>query len=96
MSRKSVPFTVPGGSARPDTPAGGRRDAPDVIEAHSDEWVSDRNDGATRTDARSASGLLLDLAAERTFTEIVVLSALTPLTLTWFWLMHAMTGRVRF
>jgi hypothetical protein len=96
VSRKSVPFTVPGGAARPDGPAGGRRPAPGVIEAHSDEWVSDRNDGTKPWDARSASGLLLDLAAERTLTEIVVLSMLTPLTLTWFWLINAMSGRARF
>ncbi len=48
MSRKSVPFTVPGGAGRPDAPAGGRRAGPEVIEAQSDEWVSDRNDGTKR------------------------------------------------
>ena len=96
MSRKSVPFTVPGGAGRPDAPAGGRRAAPEIIEAHSDEWVSDRNDGTKRADARSASSLLLDLAAERSLTEIFTLSMLTPVTLTWFWLVNAMSGRVRF
>ena len=40
--------------------------------------------------------LLLDLAAERSLTEIFTLSMLTPMTLTWFWLVNAMSGRVRF
>ena len=96
MSRKSVPFSVPGGAGRPDTPTGGRRLAPGVIEAHSDEWVSDRNDGTRRTDARIASDLLLDLAAERGLTEIFALNMLTPLALTGFWLLNAMRGRARF
>ena len=91
MSRKSVPFTVPNGSQ----PAGGRRPAPRMIDAHSDEWVSDRN-SARDSAASPASGLLLDLAAERSLTEIVALSLFTPVTLGWFWLMHAMSGRVRF
>jgi hypothetical protein len=94
VSRKSVPFSVPGGAARPDAPADGRR--PAVIEAQSDEWVSDRHDGTQRPGDRPETGLLLDLAAERSWTEIVVLSALTPLTLTGFWLINAMSGRARF
>ena len=92
MSRKSVPFTVPGGAARSDAPAGGRRVAPEVIEAHSDEWVSDRNDGTQP----SRPDLLVDLAADRSLTEIFALSMAIPYALTWFWLVNAMRGRVRF
>ena len=89
MSRKSVPFTVPEGRRAPMRP-GGR---PKVIEAHSDEWVSDRNDGDPPV---GRPDLLVDLAADRSLTEIFALSLLAPLALSWFWLMHAMAGRVRF
>jgi hypothetical protein len=89
-----VPFSVPGRAAPPDAPADGRRAA--VIEAQSDEWVSDRHDGTQRPGDRPASGLLLDLAAERSWTEILVLGALMPLTLMGFWLINAMSGRARF
>ena len=47
--------------------------------------------------ARSlARSLVLDLAAERSLTEVVALCMLTPVALYWFWLMHAMSGRARF
>ena len=89
MSRKSVPFSVPDGAGR-------SRRAPDVIEAHTDEWVSDRNSG-TKDDARRPSPtLLLDLAAERGLAEAVALSMLAPMAIGWFWMMNAMSGRARF
>ncbi len=89
MSRKSVPFSVPEGAGR------GRR-APGVIEAHTDEWVSDRNSGAREKAGDPNPSLLLDLAAERSLAEVMALSMLAPFALGWFWLMHATTGRVRF
>ena len=90
MTRKSVPFTVPGGSVQG---AGGARRGPETIDARSDEWVSDRNTGATESAAPRAA--ILDLAAERSFAEIVALSLLTPLALYGFWLARAMNGRAR-
>ncbi len=92
MSRKSTPFTVPGGAAPPDG-ASGRRRSPEVINARVDEWVSDRN---TRSNSRPGPSLVFDLAAERSLTEIFTLSMLMPITLGWFWLMYAMSGRARF
>ncbi len=96
MSRKSVPFTVPGGSTRGPGSAGGARRGPEVIDAHSDEWVSDRNKGANNSAARPDPALVLDLAAERSLAEVMALCMLTPIALGWFWLTHAMNGRVRF
>ncbi len=93
MSRKSVPFTVPGGAARPEG-SSARRRTPGVIDAHTDEWVSDRNSGAKDSSARP--GLVFDLAAERGLAEIVALRVLMPIALGWFWLIRAMAGRPRF
>jgi len=95
MSKKSVPFFAPEGAARPASAAAARRRGHDEIEARSDEWVSDRNDAANRT-ARPWADLVIDLAAERSLTEVVALSMLAPLALGWFWLMNAMSGRARF
>jgi hypothetical protein len=96
VSRKSVPFGAPNGSPGAAGPTGGGPRAPDVIEARSDEWVSDRNSWAKESAARAVPGLLLDLAAERSLTEIVMLSMFTPVALGWFWLIHAMSWRARF
>jgi hypothetical protein len=38
-------------------------------------------------------GLKLDLAAERSLTEVIALGMIAPLALGWFWLMNAMSGR---
>ena len=92
MSRKSVRFTMPNGSPCDAGPAGGAHCSPKVIEARSEEWVSNRESKTKE----SASGLLLDLAAERGLTEIVVLSMMMPIALSWFWLMHTIRGRMRF
>jgi hypothetical protein len=81
---------------RSDTPRGVRRPTPDVIEAHPDEWVSDRNDETKPSDAPADRNLLVDLAAERSLTEIFALTVLTPMALTGFWVLNAMKGRVRF
>ena len=90
MSKKTVPFSVPAKSA------GARSPASDVvIDAHSDDWVSDRNDRGKDGPAVAPS-LVLDLAAERSLTDVFALSVLAPFALGWFWLMHAMAGRVRF
>ncbi len=92
MSRKSVPFSVPEGASRPGDH---RRRAPEVVNAHSDEWVSDRNSGV-KDAPRPGPSLVLDLAAERSFTEVVALSMLAPFTLGWVWLINAMNGKARF
>ena len=39
--------------------------------------------------------MILDLAAERSLTEIMALAMLVPVALYVFWLIHAMDGRVR-
>ncbi len=92
MSRKTVSFSVPA------KPASVGRPAPDVvIEAHSDDWVSDRHARAEDRPATSAGpSLLLDLAAERGLMEVVALSLLAPFALGFFWLINTMTGRMRF
>ena len=91
MSKKTVPFSVPAKSSS-KRPAAGI-----VIDAHSDDWVSDRNDGGTDRPAETAGPrVVLDFAAERSLMEVFALSMLAPFALGWFWLMHAMAGRVRF
>ena len=92
MSRKSVPFSVPGGATRPGDD---RRRGPGVINAQSDEWVSDRNNGG-KDGPRSGPSLVLDLAADRTLSEVFALSMLAPFALGWVWLLNAMQGRARF
>ncbi len=89
MSRKSVPFSM---SARPAS----KQAAPDVlIDAHSDEWVSDRHVRGEAPSAGTTPGMSIDLAAERGLMEVFALSLLAPLALGWFWMMHATSGRVR-
>jgi hypothetical protein len=68
-----------------------------VIDAGSDEWVSDRHARAEDRPAKAAGpSLILDLAAERSLMEVFALSMLAPFALGFFWLVNAMTGRVRF
>ena len=90
MSKKTVSFSVPA------KPASARRPTTDVvIEAHSDDWVSDRHArGEDRP--RAAASLVLDLAAERGLMEVFALSMIAPFALGFFWFVNAMTGRVRF
>ena len=40
-------------------------------------------------------GLTLDLAADRSLAEVIALSMFAPIALGWFWLLNAMSGRVR-
>lgn len=91
MSRKSVPFSF-SRSARPADPKPGPEP---VIDAHSDDWVSDRHARGDETSA-TAPSLTLDLAAERTLTEVLALSFFAPIMLGWFWCMNAIAGRARF
>ena len=93
--RKSVPFSVPNGATRTGE-ARGRR-SPEAIDAHFDEWVSDRNSGEPRSQpSEDDASLMLDLAAERSLTQVIALSMFAPLALGWFWLKNALRGRVRF
>jgi hypothetical protein len=88
VSRKSVPFSA--------KPASAKHPAPTVvIDARSDDWVSDRH---ARGDEKPAAdpSLWLDLAAERGLTEVFILSLIAPFALGWFWLVNAMAGRARF
>ncbi len=86
--KKTVSFSVPAKSDRPE------RDI--MIEAGSDEWVSDRvGHGGEASTHRAAASLILDLAAERGLIEVVALSVLAPFALGFFWLVNAMAGRVR-
>jgi hypothetical protein len=92
VSRKSIPFSF----SMPARPADANRPAPDVaIDAHSDDWVSDRHARGEAKPAMAPS-LMLDLAAERGLTEVFALSLIAPFALGWFWLMNAMAGRARF
>ena len=95
MSRKTIAFSMPA-TARGEAAGAGKR-APDLmIEAGSDDWVSDRNLRAEETSARAAGpSLILDLAAERSLIEVMALSCLAPFALGWFWLVNAMAGRMR-
>ncbi len=94
MSRKSVPFP-PSGPGRAETPSGrGRSTA--VIDARTDEWVSDRNAGGAAARNGADARFMLDLAAERGLAEIVAISFMTPIALGGFWFLRAMAGRARF
>jgi len=93
--RKSVPFSVPNGAPRTGEARGGR--SPEAIDAHFDEWVSDRNSGEPRSQQpEDNASFLLDLAADRSLTQVIALSMFAPLALGWFWLKNAIRGRVRF
>ena len=101
MSKKTVSFSVPDQGRGSREPAGGapkRRAAGVLIEAHADDWVSDRHNHADEAPAKNPAvpGLILDLAAERGLMEVFVLSMLAPFALGFFWLVRAMAGRVRF
>lgn len=90
MTRKTVPFSVPA------KPASAGRSKPDVvIEAHTDDWVSDRHAPGDRAAHSPGPNLILDLAAERGLVEVVALSVLAPMALGFFWLLNATVGRAR-
>jgi hypothetical protein len=88
VSKKTVPFSVPARGAGASHPSGV------VIDAHSDDWVSDRHARGENRKAVAPS-LLLDLAADRGLIEVFALSMLAPVALGFFWFINAMTGRVR-
>jgi hypothetical protein len=93
VSRKTVSFSMPapGASGKQE-----RRAPTTAIDAHSDDWVSDRHGAADDSRPRLApTGLILDLAAERGLMEVFALSMIAPFALGFFWLINAMTGRVR-
>ena len=78
-------------------------DAPGVgdagIDKESDKWVRDRDvrlkvDPAPAPSAREA-GVTIDLAAERSLTEVVSLSFLVPFALGLFWFVNAINRRIR-
>jgi hypothetical protein len=100
VTRKTVSFSVPAKarSSSEGVGAGRERRASDVpIEAHSDDWVSDRRGRGGEAAAHPATpSLMLDLAAERGLTEVFALSVLAPFALGFFWLVNAIAGRVRF
>ena len=88
MSRKTVSISVPAKASSVRPPA--RRGA-------SEEWVRDPDFGGADPMAMSRpKNFVVDLAAERTLFEVLVLSAFVPLALGWFWLAKAMRGRARF
>jgi len=97
VSKKTVPFSVPAKRPASREPAGAARRARGVvIDAGSDDWVSDRHAQAEDRPAKAAGpSLILDLAAERGLMEVVALSMLAPFALGFFWLVNAMTGRWR-
>jgi hypothetical protein len=95
VSRKTVSFSMPatglGASEKRE-----RRAPTTAIDAHSDDWVSDRHGPASESRPRPAPpSLILDLAAERGLVEVFALSMIAPFALGFFWLINAMTGRVR-
>jgi hypothetical protein len=90
VSKKTVSFSVPAKSAS------ARRPPDTLMEAHSDDWVSDRHPhGAVAPPHSARPSLTLDLAAERGLIEALSLSMLTPFALVWFWWVNALTGRAR-
>ena len=85
--RKTVSFSVPAKSSP-------ERDI--MIEAGSDDWVSDRHGhGDEASTHPAAPSLILDLSAERGLIEVFALCVLAPFALGFFWLMNAAAGRVR-
>ena len=107
MSKKTVSFAVPATAARRRASAGpetsGLIRASEPRPVGSDAWVKEEDDPAAEPFRLSRgfghSGeatFVVDLAAERSLTEVIGLSALAPFMLGWFWLVNAMTGRPRF
>lgn len=99
MSRKTVAFSVPA----PRGPSSGAADSGSQTANSPDAWVRDRAIASPEEPPENrpewlgrAAGPTIDLAAERTLSEVVLLSFLAPFALGWFWLLHAMAGRARF
>lgn len=93
MSKKSITISLPAKAPRANLGA----------RAGSEEWVRDPGghpgDSAPFADPmafRLGPPFIVDLAAERSLVEVWALSAIVPFALGWFWLVHAMMGRLRF
>ena len=106
MSKKTVSFAVPAKSARPREAGAveGPAEGPISTSANagSDAWVREQDD-PTEEPFRLSSAFefgaptfVIDLAAERSLTEVIGLSILAPFALGWFWLLNAIAGRPRF
>ena len=107
MSKKTVSFALPvkaqqpGEGAKTGQPGGSEAS---VNEAGSDAWVSAQDDLTAdpfRLSPAFKGGFdsptfVVDLAAERSLTEVIGLSFFAPFALGWFWLMNAIAGRPRF
>ncbi len=90
LARETAPF------AASDVPGVG--DA--GIDKESDKWVRDRDvrlevDPATAPPFAREAGVTIDLAAERSLTQVVSLSFLVPFALGWFWFVKAVNRRIR-
>jgi len=111
VSKKTVSFAVPAKGVRPreaggteGSPEGARSPSPNAAaDAGSDAWVREQDDLAAEpfrmTSAFGEVGaatFVIDLAAERSLTEVIGLSILAPFALGWFWLLNAIAGRPRF
>jgi hypothetical protein len=78
VSKKTVSISVPAKASSVPPPA--RRGA-------SEDWVRNPDfGGADPMSMSRAQSLVVDLAAERTLFEVLLLSAFVPLALGWFWL----------
>ena len=111
MSKKTVSFAAPTKSARPREGGGTEGSAERARstsanagrEAGADAWVREQDDLAAEPFRLSPAfreggvpSFVVDLAAERSLTEVIGLCILAPLALGWFWLMNVMAGRARF
>jgi hypothetical protein len=71
-----------------------------AIVAQPDDWVRDPDfrpaDFIDPMSVGGAARVVLDLAAERTLIEVMMLSALVPFALGWYWFLNASMGRARF
>jgi hypothetical protein len=90
LARETAPF------AASDVPGVG--DA--GIDKESDKWVRDRDvrlkvDPAPAPPSAREAGVTIDLAAERSLTEVVSLSLIVPFALGLFWFVNAMSRRIR-
>jgi hypothetical protein len=109
VSKKTIAFTMPQPASRPRERAPLIIDAvaESAAEAEGatrpDEWVSEQapHEPPQAVAPRlpfafeARTSLTIDLAAERSLTEAISLSFLTPFALGWFWWVHAATRRPR-
>jgi hypothetical protein len=80
VSKKTVSISVPAKTSSVGRPA--RHGA-------SEDWVRNPDFGGDDPMSMSGTqGFVVDLAAERTLFQVLVLSAFVPLALGWYWLMR--------